>query len=210
VAAWGGGRLVLVSPVTGVTATWRPGAGRWDQAARLPSPGAVSATWTGSTFAVITVRGLGASTGIARAFALGARGWTRLPGLPQPHTGRIVEAVTAAYRGAVYALAGINVAHTNPNDTYDSGRAELLRLTGSAWTPVPLPPGAPKSQLVLTPLGGAMVAAGWACPGLGGCTLEDGAARCCGQLPGQPSSRCCRDRVSPTRATSPPAGTPSS
>ena len=68
------------------------------------------------------------------------------------------------------------MAHTNPNDTYNSGDVELLRLTPTAWTAVPLFAGPPLSQLELTPVDGAILAAGSSCPGLGPCTLEDGAA----------------------------------
>jgi len=31
-------------------------------------------------------------------------------------------------------LADINVFHNNPNDMYNSGHVELLRLSASAWT----------------------------------------------------------------------------
>jgi len=175
-AAWEGGRLVLVSPATGVTLTWRPGADRWDRAGTLPSPGVVSVTRAGRRFVAITVRRLGVNAGTAKAFALGGGRWTPLPVLPRPRTGWIADAAAAFYRGSVYVLAGISVAHTNPNDMYESGRAELLRLTGSAWTPVPLPLGAPISQLALTSVGGAMMATGSACPASAGCTQEDGAA----------------------------------
>jgi hypothetical protein len=171
VAAWGGGRLVLVSPATGVTVTWSPATGQWHQIATLPSPGAASLGWTGSTFLAITI-----SKAVTRAFALGGGRWARLPDLPQPSKGSIAEAATAADDRAVYALAGINVPHDNPNDTYNSGSAELLRLTATAWTPVPLAPGAPRSQLALTQVDGAILAAGSACPGLGGCSLEGGTA----------------------------------
>ena len=155
VAAWGDGRLVLVSPVTGVTVTWRPATGRWRQIGTLPSRGAVSASWTGSKFLVITAKMIAVNNGTARAFSLTGGRWTRLPDLPQPGKGQIVEAVTAADVGAVYALADINVAHTNPDDMYNSGHVELLRLTPAAWTPVPLPSGAPLSQLALTQVDGA-------------------------------------------------------
>jgi hypothetical protein len=162
---------VLVSPVTGVTVTWRAATDRWHQIATVPSPGAVSLSWTGSKFLVITI-----GNAASRAFSLSGGRWARLPDLPQPGRGSIVEVATAADDGAVYALADINVPHDNPNDTYNSGSAELLRLTAAAWTRVPLAPGAPRSQLALTQVDGAILAAGSACPGLGGCTLEDGAA----------------------------------
>ena len=149
VAAWGGGRLVLVSPVTGVTVTWSPATGQWHRIATLPSQGAVSLSWTGSTFLVITI-----GKAATRAFALGVGRWARLPDLPRPRRGSIVEVATAADDRAVYALADINVPHNNPNDTYNSGSAELLRLTATAWTPVPLTPGAPRSQLALTQVDG--------------------------------------------------------
>ncbi len=176
VAAWRGGRLVLVSPDTGATVTWSPAAGRWHQIARLPSRGAVAVSWTGRTILVITANMISANKGTAQAFILNAARWTRLPDLPQPGRGRIVQAAIATDDGAVYALADINVAHTNPNDMYNSGSVELLRLTASVWTPVPLSPGAPASQLALTQVDGAIVAAGSACQGIGPCTLEDGAA----------------------------------
>jgi hypothetical protein len=73
-------------------------------------------------------------------------------------------------------LADINVAHTNPNDMYNSGHVELLRMTTAAWTPMPLSPGAPRSQLALIQVDGGIVTVGSACPGIDPCTLEDGAA----------------------------------
>lgn len=103
VAAWGGGRLMLVSPGTGVTVTWNPATGRWQQIGTLPSRGAVSASWTGSKFLVTTVKMLGVNKGAARAFGLAGDRWTRLPNLPKPGKGRIVEAVTATNDGTIYA-----------------------------------------------------------------------------------------------------------
>lgn len=162
---------MLVSPVTGVTVTWSPATGQWHQIATLPSPGAASLGWTGRKFLVITI-----GKAATRAFALNGGRWARLPDLPRPSKGSIVEVATAADDRAIYALAGINVPHDNPNDTYNSGSAELLRLTATTWTPVPLAPGAPRSQLALAQVDGAILAAGSACPGLGGCTLEGGTA----------------------------------
>jgi hypothetical protein len=176
VGGWGGGQLVLVSPQTGATLTWNASTGRWHQAATLPSRDAVSVGWTGSEILVITASRTGVNTGTAHAFALARGRWTRLPDLPEPRVGRIVAAPTATDNGAVYALAAFNVAHTNPSDMYDSGGVELLRLTPAAWTAVPLFAGPPFSQLQLTPVDGAILAAGSSCPGLGPCTLEDGAA----------------------------------
>ncbi len=177
VAAWGGGQLLLVSPVSGTAFTWSPATGRWHQIATVLSAGAVSARWTGHGFLVITLSTITANRGTAKAFALTAGRWTRLPDLPQPAQGRIAEAVTAADGGSVYALADVDVAHTNPDDMYNSGSVELLRLTATAWTPVPLSPGAPGSQLALTQAGGTLVAAGSACPGIDDCMGgEDGTA----------------------------------
>lgn len=170
VTAWGGGRLMLVWPDTGATVTWSAATGQWHRIASVPVPyrGVVSAAWTGSKFLVITASVIKASTPAARAFTLTGSRWTRSPDLPRPGKGRIVEAVAAAADGAVYVLADIS--------TYNSGSVELLRLATAAWVPVPLSPGAPDSQLALTPVGGAILAAGSACPGLGMCTMEDGAA----------------------------------
>src|SRR5260370_15472384 len=70
VAAWGDGRLVLVSPVTGVAVTWSPATGRWHQIATVPSPGAVSVGWTGSKFLVITAQMIAVNSRTARAFFL--------------------------------------------------------------------------------------------------------------------------------------------
>jgi hypothetical protein len=176
VAAWGGGRLLLVMPVTGAAVTWSAATGRWHRIASVPAPGAVSVSWTGSRFLVITLTRISASQGAAGTFALADGQWARLPSLPQPARGQIVEAATATGNGSVYALADVSVWHTSPGDTYDSGSVELLRLTAAAWTRVPLSQGAPRSQLALTPVGGAFVAAGSQCPGIGMCTGgEDGA-----------------------------------
>jgi hypothetical protein len=173
VAAWGGGQLMLVSPVTGVTVTWSPATGQWHRTAAVPSAGTVSVGWTGSRFLVITARMIAVNTGVAQAFALSGGRWTRLPDLPQPGRGRIVDAATATDDGVVYALAEINVVHTDPNDMFTSGHVNLLRLTAAGWTRLPVDPGAPRSQLALTPVAGAILATGSGCPGI--CMEEDGA-----------------------------------
>jgi hypothetical protein len=171
VAAWGGGRLVLVSPVTGVSVTWSPATGHWHRIATLPSVGAACLGWTGGRFLAITI-----GKGATRAFALTGAQWTRLPDLPRPGNGSIVEVATAADADGVYALADISVPHDNPAGSYDSGSAELLRLTARGWVRIPLAGGAPLSQLALTQVGGAILATGSSCAGIGNCTLEDGAA----------------------------------
>jgi hypothetical protein len=176
VAAWGGGRLLLVMPMTGAAVTWSAATGRWQRTAPVPAAGAVSVSWTGSRFLVITLTKITANRGTAGTFALSDGRWARLPSLPQPARGQIVEAATATGNGSVYALTDVSVWHTNPSDTYDSGSVELLRLTDAGWTRVPLSRGAPRSQLTLTQVGGAFVAAGSQCPGIGLCMGgEDGA-----------------------------------
>ncbi|HEX9551637.1 MAG TPA: hypothetical protein VF983_00400 [Streptosporangiaceae bacterium] len=56
-----------------------------------------------------------------RAFGLGGDRWTRLPDLPQPGRGRVVDVATASYGGADYALAGVVVWHTNPTTAVPPG-----------------------------------------------------------------------------------------
>jgi hypothetical protein len=175
VAGWGGGRLLLVMPMTGAAVTWSAATGRWHRIASVPAAGAVSVSWTGSRFLVITLTRIAANRGTAGTFALRGGQWTRLPSLPQPARGQIVEAATTTGNGSVYALIDVSLWHTNPSDTYDSGSVELLRLTAATWTRVPLSRGAPGSQLALTQAGGDFVAVGSACPGIGMCTGgEDG------------------------------------
>jgi hypothetical protein len=168
--------VVLVSPQTGAAVTWSAATSRWHEIARLPSRDAVSVGWTGSKILAITAGMTGLNRGTAHAFALTGGNWTRLPDLPEPRIGRIVSAPTATDNGAVYVLAADNVSRTNPNDMYNSGEVELLRLTPAAWTAVPSFAGPPLSQLELTPVDGAILAAGSSCPGLGPCTIEHGAA----------------------------------
>ncbi len=170
VGAWGGGRLVLVSARTGITVTWSPGTGHWHQVGTLPSTGAVSLSWTGRTFLAITITATGGNKGTARAFAVTGDRWTPLPDLPQPGKGRIAEAVTAADNGTVYALA--NISATGRDGFPAAGSVKLLRLTASAWAPVPLAPGVPKSELTLTRVDRGMLAAGSPCPSKNAC-LED-------------------------------------
>jgi hypothetical protein len=174
VIAWGGGRLLLVSRRTGAAAAWTGATGRWYVLPPLQAPDAVSASWTGREFLVITTRRLGVNKGIAKAFGLRGDDWSRLPDLPQPPRGQVISAATATFGGTVYALAGVSVWHTNPNDTYDAEYSELLRMTRSSWERVPLPSDVPQSQQALIQVRGAMVALGSACPSLS-CTLEDGA-----------------------------------
>jgi hypothetical protein len=80
------------------------------------------------------------------------------------------DAPAVAFHGAVYVLAHITVTrHTDQNGqpgSYESGYAEALRLTPAGWTPVPLGPGGPKSELALTQVRGAILAAGSSCGGL--------------------------------------------
>ena len=88
------------------------------------------------------------------------------------------EAPAAVFEGAVYVLASIVVTHhTDQNGqpgVYGTGYVELLRLSPAGWTQVPLSPGGPKSQLQLTQVHGAILAAGSFCWGM--CTQEDGSA----------------------------------
>jgi hypothetical protein len=163
VGAWGGGRLVLVTTGNGNSVSWSAADGRWRQLPRVPDGGLPSIVWTGRGFLVIMTRGRH-----ARAFLLTGTRWTRLPDLPQPATatGTIVETAAAVSRGAVYVIA--DVGHVAP----PSGYAELLRQTTAGWTRVPMPAGAPSSQFTLTTVAGGMLAAGSACPGKGGCTVD--------------------------------------
>jgi hypothetical protein len=179
--AWGGGRLMLISERTGAAATWDPVTARWQQLAPVPSPGVVSAVWTGDKFLVITASAISSSKGSAHVFALTGSRWRRLPDLPQPASGRIVSAVAAAGPDAVYALATINPASTshggaNADDTSNLASVELVRLGTASWRPVPLSSVVPQSQLALTAVNGGILAAGSSCPALAICTLEDGTA----------------------------------
>jgi len=163
VAAWGGGRLVLVTARNGKTASWSAADGRWRQLPPVPDGGIPSITWTGRGFLVITSRGRQTS-----AFMLNGDRWARLPRLPQPETeiGSIEDTAAAVSRGAVYVLA--DVSHVAP----PGGYVELFRLTVAGWTRVPMAAGAPSSNFTLTTIAGGMLAAGSACPGKGGCMVD--------------------------------------
>jgi hypothetical protein len=161
VGAWGGGRLVLVAKGNGKTISWSPADGHWRQLGRTPYGGIPSVTWTGRGFLVIVTRGRH-----SRAFMLNANRWARLPDLPQPGTGSIVESAAAVSHGTVYVLA--DVAQVAP----PWGDVELFRLTAAGWTRTPMSAGAPSSNFTLTTVAGGIVAAGSACLGKGGCTVD--------------------------------------
>jgi hypothetical protein len=133
--------------------------------------------WTGRTFLVTRLYSW-RQPGPGQAFLLNGRQWTALPDLPQPATGRLVEVPAVVFKSAVYVLARIQVAHTKPNgpswEYYTTGYVELFRLTATGWIQVPLGAGGPKSQLELTQVHGAILAAGSMCGGQ--CTQEDGSA----------------------------------
>jgi hypothetical protein len=166
VAASGGGRVVLVLN-TGATYSWRPTTGRWQRLGVLPAGrNRFSVTWTGSTFLVTRLYHWKVA-GPGEAFELTGRRWKLLPDLPQPATGRMEDAPAVVHAGAVYVLATIVVTHNTDQNgqpgSYETGHAELLRLTPAGWTQVPLGPGAPKSQFQLTQVRGAILAAGSSC-----------------------------------------------
>ena len=152
---------MLVTARNGKSVSWDAADGRWRQVPRVPDGGIPSITWTGRGFLVIMIRGRH-----ARAFMLNGNRWARLPDLPQPGTGSIVEAAAAVSQGAVYVLA--DVAHIAP----PSGYVELFRFTASGWTRMPTSPGAPSSNFTLTTVVGGIVSAGSACPGKEGCTED--------------------------------------
>ena len=161
VGAWGGGRLVLVTRRNGKTVAWNAASSRWQRLPPVPAGGIPSITWTGRSFLVIMARGRH-----ARAFMLSGTQWQRLPSLPEPQTGSIVGTATAVRHRAVYVLA--DVAHIAP----PSGSVELFRLTATGWASLPVSAGLPASHFSLTAVAGGIVAAGSACPGKGGCTLD--------------------------------------
>jgi len=82
--------------------------------------------------------------------------------------GSIVETAAAVSQGAVHVLA--DVAHTG--STYTSGYSELLWLSASGWAHVTVSAEAPSSHFMLTTVAGGILAAGSACPGKGGCTVD--------------------------------------
>ena len=159
VAAFGGGRFLLVSPSTGKAIAWKSSTGRWATAHPLPALGAVSASWTGHAFLVATAQQLRVNVGIARVFALASSRWTTLASLPQPRLGRIAEAVPTASGGSVYALVSDAVWHTNPNDQYVSGSEPRRRRPAAApagcAVPIGLRRGAGTLSWWSTPTGSA-------------------------------------------------------
>ncbi len=168
-AAWGSGRLVLMSPRTGFAAAWSPAARRWLPLPRFPAAGAISMTWTGGAFLVIASR-QGQPAG--RAWDLAGDRWQPLPSLPPVWHGWYAGAPAATLGGSVYALAhelhGLQAGNV-------SGSSRLLRLTGSGWTVVPLPLAADLGTAAfLTALDGRLLATGVACPSF--CMEETGQA----------------------------------
>jgi hypothetical protein len=177
VAAAGGGQVLLVVN-SGATYSWRPSTGRWQPLGSLPAGrNSFSVTWTGTNF-LVTRLYRWATPGPGQVFRLSGHRWKRLPDLPQPAAGRMDDAPAVVYKGAVYVLAHITVTHhTDQNGqpgSYETGYVEALRLTAAGWTQVPLGPGGPKSELALTQVKGAILAAGSSCGGL--CTVDNGVA----------------------------------
>lgn len=176
VAASGGGQVLLVLD-TGATYSWRPATGRWQPLDKLPAGAKYnffSVTWTGTTFLVTRLYHF-RTPGPGQAFKLTGHRWKSLPDLPQPTSGRMEEAPAVAFHGAIYVLAHITVTrHAHPNSFEETGYVELLRLTATGWARVPLGPGGPKSDLALTQVRGAILAAGSSCPAM--CTEASGIA----------------------------------
>jgi hypothetical protein len=177
-AAWGGGRLVLVSPATGFAAAWSPVTGRWARLDNLPAPGASSLVWTGRTMIAVTAHVYVAlhsnHSPPAQSFELFGNSWKALPALPQPDVGVVYSTGAVVASGTVYVLEGISNNHINAEgDGSYSGSVELLRLVGGHWSDVPVPQGFPQSELGLTQIGRGAVAVGSDCQGgLEVCTEE--------------------------------------
>lgn len=166
VAAFGGGRIVLVVN-SGASYSWSPATRRWRQLGSLPAgENRFSIAWSGSTF-LVTRLYRWKDGGPVQTYKLARGHWESLPDLPQPETGRMQDAPVIASKGGVYVLANIVVPHrTDENGqpgSYETGYAELLRLTTAGWIQVPLGPGAPKSEFQLTRVRGAILAAGSFC-----------------------------------------------
>ena len=160
-AAWGGGRLVLMSRRTGFAAAWSPADRGWLRLPQLPAAGAISMTWTGRMFLVITSR-QGQPSG--RAWGFAGHRWRPLPSLPPVWHGWYAGVPIATLDGSVYALA--HEFHGSPNAPNVSGSSRLLRLAGSAWTVVPLRLAADLGTIeVLTAQDGHLLATGTSCSG---------------------------------------------
>jgi hypothetical protein len=177
VAASGGGQVLLVLN-TGATYSWRPATGRWQPLGALPAGrNRFSVAWTGSTF-LVTRLYRWKTAGPVQAFELTGHRWKQLPDLPEPAAGRMDDAPAVAFNGAVYVFAHITVTHhTDQNGqpgSYETGYVQLLRLTSAGWTQVPLGSGGPKSEVALTLVNGAILAAGTSCGAL--CTVDNGIA----------------------------------
>jgi len=169
-AAWGAGRLVLMSPRTGYTTAWSPADRRWLRLPPLPAAGAISMTWTGSEFLVIASR-QGQASG--PTWGLAGDRWQPLPSLPPVWHGWYAAAPAAILDGSVYALA--HEFHGSLKAHNISGSSRLLRLTGSAWTVVPLPLAADLGTTAfLTAQDGRLLATGTSCPSF--CMEEIGQA----------------------------------
>jgi hypothetical protein len=159
-SAWGGGRLVLMSRRTGIAAAWSPGTRRWLGLPRLPATGVISLTWTGRMFLAIAAR---PGKAIGRAWRLAGHHWQSLPSLPPVWHGWYVGAPAAVLGGSVYVLA--HEFHGKLKKHNISGSSRLLRLTGSGWTVVPLPPAIALGwTYVLIALDGRLLATGTGCP----------------------------------------------
>ncbi|MHB1431204.1 MAG: hypothetical protein ACYCVZ_03680, partial [Streptosporangiaceae bacterium] len=159
-AAWGGGRLVLVSQRTGFAAAWSPSARRWLDLPRIPATAAISLTWTGRQFLAITARA-GQPTG--RAWRLANGRWQPLPGLPPVWHGWYAWAPAVTVGGSVYILA--HELHGTLGKQNISGSSRLLRRTTTGWTVLPLPRSAAQGwTLLLSAVDGRLLSTGTSCP----------------------------------------------
>jgi hypothetical protein len=171
IAAWGGGRLVLVSALNGRTQSWQPGAKGWTELPSLDKPGARSMIWSGSEFVLNTVNvDYSHNTGTAATFALDGTTWKALATIPQPARGYVADSQLVEYGSSTYALTNNQNHHNNPGDSFISGSVHLYRLDDNSWTALPIPKGVPKTQLRLTSTPFGIVVAGSRCPS--SCTLE--------------------------------------
>ncbi|MHB1594112.1 MAG: hypothetical protein ACYCO9_17170 [Streptosporangiaceae bacterium] len=153
-AAWGAGRLVLVSQRTGFAAAWSPSARRWVGLPRVPATTVISLTWTGGQFLAITSRQAYQAAG--RAWRLAGDRWRPLPGLPPVWHGWYAWAPAATVHGAVYVLA--HELHGRSSKVNISGSSRLLRLTAGRWTALPLPRSAAQGRtLLLTAMDGRLL-----------------------------------------------------
>jgi hypothetical protein len=168
--AWGGGRLVSVSP-DNTTLVWTPATNKWTKVQSLPAHSARSIqtlTWSGEDFVALSI-----GNGNLYTYRLDSSGkWSAMTTLVAPGNGQALLAAATTLNGSVYAI----VSTDNPGSTGPGtdDQSIVLRYQDGGWFQLSLNnTKLPLSQLSLTAADGQVIASGSMCPAEASCTLED-------------------------------------